>query len=101
MWFSFDGELPHERQLQHYQQQLTEAREVIGDLEQIRTTEGNSVTVCCDNPEAETVETQAAVDVCGDFTGWQEVRYRGKTWVEALRKAADASRSFNASNERT
>lgn len=70
--------------------------EIIGDIEQIRTVEGNSVTIICDNPEADSGDMQAAVDVSGDFTAWNKERYWGESWTEALRKAADASRRFNA-----
>lgn len=69
---------------------------VVADIEQITMTEGNSVTILSDNPDPNLREVQAAVDVCGDFTSWKEMRYWGETWMDALHKAADASRLFNS-----
>ncbi len=71
---------------------------IIGDIEQIRYSEGNSVTILCENPDAEEIDKQAAVDVNADFTDWDDARYWGQTWIIALAKAAEASRIFNTDN---
>lgn len=75
--------------------ELQRLRKIIGDIETIRADEGNSVTICCDNPEAESVDAQCAVDVIADFTNWQEKRYLAKDWSTALADAATAARQFN------
>lgn len=71
-------------------------RAVFADISQIQGNDGNSVTILCDNPDADTVDTQAAVEVSADFTGWRSVRYWGCDWPSALHKAAEASRAFQA-----
>ena len=68
--------------------------EIIGDIEAMRQIEGNSVTINCDNPEADRIEKHSAVDVCGDFTSYRAERFYGKTWTEALHRAADHARAF-------
>jgi hypothetical protein len=73
--------------------------EIVGNIETMRQNEGNSVTIVCDNPEAESSDRQAAVDVCGDFTGFQEIRFYGTTWPDALRGAADSARVYYAKED--
>jgi hypothetical protein len=68
---------------------------IIDNINQIRSTEGNSVTIVCDNPDADSVDEQAAVAAIGDFTRWEEKRWYGRTWADALQKAADESRAFD------
>lgn len=86
-----------ERLLDERNRQYADVLSVLGDIEQIRDPDGHSVAILCDNPEADDIDGQAAVDACGDFTGWETSRYFGRDWREALTKAADASRSYNAS----
>lgn len=90
---------PREAELQRLNMELREAMAdaiaIIGDIKQVRAAGGNSLTIVCDDPEAETIGKQAAIDVSGDFTDWKEVRYWGKDWTEALHRAANDSRSFN------
>lgn len=64
-------------------------------LEAIRTgAEGNSVEILCDNPEADSVGEQTAVDCCCDFTDWKPQRFPGPTPLEAiLAAAAEQARS--------
>jgi hypothetical protein len=64
---------------------------VVGNIEQCRCVEGDSVTILCDNPEADSTETQGVVEACGDYTGYKPERFYGKTWDEALAKAARVS----------
>jgi hypothetical protein len=61
---------------------------LIGHIEQCRAVEGDSVTILCDNPEADSAETQGAVEVCGGYTGYELQRFYGKTWEEAIATAA-------------
>lgn len=74
---------------------VSELISIIGDIEQVRTQEGHSVTILCDNPEAESGSMPAAVEVSGDFTDWETQRFYGATWQDALSTAANASRRFN------
>ena len=75
--------------------QVADLISIIGDIQQIRTQEGHSLTILCDNPEAESADTQGAVEVSADFTDWEVQRFFGETWQDALSKAAAASRRFN------
>ena len=61
---------------------------LIGNIEQCRAVEGDSVTILCDNPEADNIETQGVVEVCGDYTGYDLERFYGPTWEDAIAKAA-------------
>lgn len=63
------------------------AGEIAAMIEALRAEEGHTVLICCDDPEAATVDTQAAVDVVGDWTGWKERRFLGRHWASALREA--------------
>ena len=65
---------------------------IISNIEQCRCVEGDSITILCDNPEAEMRDEQACVEVCGDYTGYKNERFYGTTWVEALKKAVDCAR---------
>lgn len=66
----------------------------VGDIEQCRCVEGDSITIICDNPEADDIEKQSAVEACGGYTDYQPQRFYGKTWTDALREAAKASQRF-------
>lgn len=72
---------------------------LVGNLEQCRCVEGDSITILCDNPEADSAELQAAVEACGDYTGYELQRFYGKTWEEALTKAANAARAHYRDND--
>jgi hypothetical protein len=65
---------------------------IIGDIEQCRAVEGDSVTILCDNPEADSLGMQSAVEVCGDYTGYELQRIYGATWKEAIARAARVAR---------
>jgi hypothetical protein len=75
---------------------LARLREIVGNIESMCQGEGNAITIICDNPEAESVEKQAAVDIRADFTDFQERRFYAATWPEALAHAAAAARLFYA-----
>lgn len=53
-------------------------------LDALRSDEGHSVEILCDNPEADSVDTQCAVDVCGDWTNWEPKRFYGRSPLEAI-----------------
>lgn len=72
--------------------ELADAHGVLDDIDLLRSSEGNSVTINSDNPEADRSEDQSCVDVCGDFTDWKVQRFYKATWTEALAKAASAYR---------
>lgn len=67
---------------------------LIADIEELRSDEGATVEVVCDDPEAYHIDMQSAVIACGAFTDWQPEWFNARTWIEALAKAADASRAF-------
>lgn len=72
---------------------------VIGDIEQCRCCEGDDITILCDNPEVDDVEKQAAVELSGDPTAYERQRFYGRTWSEALHKAANAARRHYSEEE--
>ena len=59
-------------------------------IEQLRADEGDSVTILCDDPEADTVDQQLAVECCGAWTDWRERRLYGPSVAACLASAADA-----------
>lgn len=76
-----------------------EAVAIINDIQQCRGCEGDSITILCDNPEADSDDKYAAVEACASFTGWKHERFYGRTWDAALHKAADAARREFQENE--
>lgn len=58
-------------------------------IERLRTAEGNSVTLICDNPDFNG-QPNCAIDVCGDWTAWLDRRFTGDTILEALQAAHEA-----------
>lgn len=57
-------------------------------IDQLRAEDGHSVMIHCDNPDG---TPNCAVEVCGDWTEWEFVRFTGATVLEAL-QAAKAQR---------
>lgn len=88
-----------ERLLNDAQGRIGDICVVVGDIEQCRCVEADSITILCDNPEAESNETVAAVEASGDYTGYEPERFYGRTWSEALHKAADCARLHYRDNE--
>lgn len=60
-------------------------------VESLRTSEGNSVTVLCDNPDGD-----CAIECCSDFTDWETKRFSGSNVKEALKAACAAMQSWTA-----
>lgn len=65
---------------------------VIEDINHLLMEEGNSITLLCDNPEADKLDEQSAIEVNCGFTRWITRRYYGSSWQEAVSKAASDSR---------
>jgi hypothetical protein len=61
-------------------------------IEQLRANQGASVTILCDNEEATYRSEQMAIEVCDDWTGWEQWRFYGETVVQCLAKALGARR---------
>lgn len=74
---------------------------LVGNIEQCRAVEGDCITILCDNPEADSIDTQSAVEACGDYTGYELQRFYGKNWEEALAKAAESSRRHYSEEEQS
>lgn len=55
-------------------------------IEALRTPEGHSVTLMCDNMDSNG-RPNCAVEVCADWTGWEPCRFTGDTILDALRAA--------------
>lgn len=57
-------------------------------IEQLRAGHGSAVTIFCDDEEAESREEALAVEVFGDWTDWQHLRFYGESVLQCLAKAA-------------
>lgn len=66
------------------------AMEMIHDL---RRDEGDSITVLCDNLDADDEDHQCAVIACGLWTSWTDRRFNGRDVRDALSKARSALRA--------
>lgn len=63
------------------------ALRVVGMLNELREGDGASVTLMCQNSDADHRNELEAVEVCDDWTNWCTRRFYGKT-VEAALVAA-------------
>lgn len=63
-------------------------RSRVAYIEMLRNDTGASVTLLCDNEDAETTEENFGVEVCAEWTGWEPRRFYGVTLNGALSKAA-------------
>lgn len=63
-------------------------RSRVAYIEMLRNDTGASVTLLCDNEDAETPEQNFAVEVCAEWTGWEARRFYGTTLNRALSEAA-------------
>ncbi len=73
-------------------------------IEILRSDEGDSVTICCDDPEANEREKQVAIDCCAWWTDWNERRFYGESVLQCLAKAVQvrallADRNAGAARE--
>jgi class 3 adenylate cyclase len=56
-------------------------------IEQLRRGEGDSVTILCDDPEAETTDRRLAVVCNGGWTEWTDRRFYGESVLQCLARA--------------
>lgn len=56
-------------------------------IEELRADEGNSVTILCNNPEADTRMEQCAIECSGHWTGFNDLRFYGESVAQALAHA--------------
>lgn len=61
-------------------------------LEELRLGEGDSVTILCDDPEAESTSKRMAIVCIGAWTQWQERRFYGESIVQCLARGVGAMR---------
>lgn len=73
------------------------AQECWNIVEELRAPEGSAVIILCPNPDFNGLPNQA-VEVCADWTGWQDKRFSGNTVLECLRNAVRECRLFHAPN---
>lgn len=66
------------------------ANEIVAMINRLRGEEGHSLAILCDNPEAESADSQTGVEVCADWTDWKERRFLARSWGLALRDAFEA-----------
>jgi hypothetical protein len=64
-------------------------REIVALIDQLRSNEGDSVTILCDNPDFNGLPDRVIV-VNGAWTNWQDRRFGADTLVQALRAAVKA-----------
>jgi hypothetical protein len=85
---SIEGDLPHES--------IGWIFNALRALNYLRNPEGASVTILCDNPEAESTEMQAAIEVCDSWTNWEPRRFYGRDWACAVLDAHRAALAADA-----
>ncbi len=69
-------------------------------IDALRTPEGHSVTILCDNPDFNG-QPSYAIEVCGEWTEWTEKRFNGETMLEALGEAHDAMTAYELAHLET
>lgn len=60
--------------------------ELIRLIDLLRSQEGDSVTILCDNPDFN-MGANNAVECNGDWTGWKDQRFEGESLLDALSAA--------------
>lgn len=65
---------------------------IVRCIEELRRDDGDSVTILCENPEANGRLHGHTVECCGAWTGSQEKQFSGGTLEAALKKAVEAKR---------
>jgi hypothetical protein len=61
-------------------------------LEELRLGEGDSVTILCDDPEAESAAKRMAIVCNGAWTQWEDRRFYGESIVQCLAKGVHTMR---------
>lgn len=72
---------------------------VIEAIEALRENEGSSVTILCENPDADESQPLNVVEVIDDWTGWETKRFGGDTLLLAI-QAAMAAKTLQAEESR-
>lgn len=67
-------------------------------LSRLRDGEGSSVTLLCDNPDFNG-QPNNAIEVCGEWTDWKDVRFTGDTLNAAVLSAYTAMISASPSQQ--
>jgi len=69
------------------QAKLAAAEAAVGTLNELRSAEGASVEILCDNPDG---PPSNAILVWDDWTGWKQKRFEGESLADALSNALAA-----------
>lgn len=69
---------------------IGEAVKIAACIEWLRTGEGDTVSICCENPEPEKSVEQEQVICSGEWTDWGDLGFYGKTVLQALETAVQA-----------
>lgn len=77
-------------------EELDRLRQVLGNIEYLRHEEGDSITVCCSDPDADSVDTQVAIDCEGFWTDFRNRRYYGRDVATALSNAVLDRKAYEA-----
>lgn len=83
------------------ERELARLRRIVGDIETLRQSEGDAVTIVCDNPECDEAERTTYVEVFGAYTDGRVMKIHAIDWTTALHIAADVARMYYAKEDRT
>ena len=72
---------------------LQSRAEALDAIDELRSEEGDCVTILCDNPDFHGPNN--AVVCCGGWTDWEDRRFSGDTLLEALQAAVAAKDTPN------
>lgn len=76
--------LKHNESIDTALARIAQLGEFAAMIDELRSEEGDSVEILCDNPDPTSDDEGAAVECCGDWTNWEHVRYYGKNLRTAL-----------------
>lgn len=63
---------------------------VLERINELREGEGNSVEICCSNPDPDDADDHELVNVNADWTNWTPRAFKGATLIAALDAAVAA-----------
>jgi hypothetical protein len=58
--------------------------DVIAAITRLRADEGSWISIVCDNPEADSSDRRAAIDIFSYVTYWNKRRFYGPTWQQCV-----------------
>lgn len=67
-------------------------------ITELRDEEGSTVTIICDNADFNG-QPDRAIECCGAWTGWQDVRFAFDKMEDCLKAAVEARRKFYKEKE--